>query len=89
MSTVTSDPAADLLAPIKNCEACWGLIACPNPVAGVIVNTAAPGFMPGCEIHLDGFRADYPTATVVYMTVAEFDAHRAEYIDPAHPGRRA
>lgn len=79
VSRVTSDPNADLNAPLTGlCGVQWreGL-ECPNVAAEVAVCTNTPGYLPMCEIHVIHFKATYPEATVRWVTPEEFDAERA------------
>jgi hypothetical protein len=50
------------------CDCLWGRNECPNEAATIVKNRDNAGFSIMCEVHTDGFRADFASAPVEYLT---------------------
>lgn len=62
MPTTTSNPSADLLAPIKACEASWSREQpCGSAPFFIIVNAKTAGFCPVCPQHA----ASWPVGNIL------------------------
>lgn len=79
MQEYTSNPDADLNAPITHCEAAWGPNKCPNPVSMVLVTKRAKGYCPVCAPHAEAFGSP---SQIIMVPIQQFEADREKYLYP-------